>query len=136
MDLLSELECEFSSLREGSNLGVMEVRVGKETIRLEHPRVGIDFVAGTAENHVFVLPILAVTEVIGSFLPDQSPETLVEFLGARNSPVRVHLRSQDSLRTCWLLNLRGVWARVSSRNGISWIPMGSIHSLEVMAVDN
>lgn len=136
MDLITELESEFSALSTSAPVAQLLVRIGNETINLRFPELGTDYLCGVNADRLLVFPIARVTEILGSSIPEVNPRTMVEFLMSQRTPVRVSYRTDELSGSCWLLNVRPGWIRVSMTKGVSWLPLAAISRLEILAVDN
>ena len=136
MDLISELENEFNALTQAQPVSHIAVRVAGQIMKLELAQLGIDYLAGTIDRHLVIIPSPGVSQVMGSYLPEQTERSLVELLSGIRSPVRIRFKTATEDGACWLLNIRSNWIRVSGNRGISWIPLSAIQSIEVLAVDN
>ena len=136
MDLITELESEFSALTTSAPVAQLVVRIGNETINLRFPELGVDYLCGVSADRLLVFPIVRVTEILGSSIPEVNPRTMVEFLMSQRTPVRVSYRTDELSGSCWLLNVRPGWIRVSMTKGVSWLPLPAISRLEILAVDN
>lgn len=136
MDLITELESEFSTLAHNHPTTQLSVRLAQETVSLRFPELGVDYLSGFHQGRLWVIPVGSISEVYGSSLPEQKPVLLEEFLTSQRTPIRVRYRTKDSLGSCWLLNVQAAWLRVSLSKGISWMPLAAISHLEIVAVDN
>ena len=136
MDLISELENEFASLNEQQTPSWVRVRTGDAEHELRLPQLGTDFLAGLCAGRVLVIPIAKITHLEGPHLPIRTEQTLADFLERQKAPIRVRLSTSNNLASCWLLNIDGQWIRVAVAQGLSWVPIAAIQSLEIEAVDN
>lgn len=136
MDLISELESEFTSLTETQPLTQVVVKVGAQSHILRFPELGLDYLAGLANERLWVFPLATISELLGSALPSLHEQTLEQFLKSQRTPVRVRLSSNEDATNCWLLNISPGWVRVSMSKGVSWLPISSISRLEILPVDN
>ena len=136
MDLITELESEFSALSTSTPVVQLAVRISNETINLRFPELGNDYLCGVVSDRILVFPIGRVTEILGSALPEVNPRSMIDFLSAQRTPVRVSYRTAEQSGSCWLLNVRAGWIRVSMTKGVSWLPLAAISRLEILAVDN
>lgn len=136
MDLITELENEFASLNEQRTPSWVRVRTGDAERELRLPQLGIDYLAGLWEGRVLVIPITKINHLESPHLPIRTEQTLAEFLERQKTPIRVRLSTSTNLGTCWLLNIDGQWLRVAVAQGVSWVPIAAIQSLEIEAVDN
>ena len=136
MDLISELESELSALTEARPIATTAVRIEGGILELAFPELGLDYLAGLANQKLFVVPIGSIREILGSALPIRHERTLDDFLSSQRTPVRVKLSSAIDSTSCWLLNIDSGWIRVSSTKGISWLPISAIVALEILPVDN
>jgi hypothetical protein len=136
MDLITELENEFSALSEQIAPGTVVIRTGLHELELKLPQLGDDYVAGLSQGSVVIIPKRNIIEIRGAALPIRRQNTLEQFLGNQRTPVRVQLRTGEQIEQCWLLNIGEGWLRVAISRGISWVPIEAIQSLEIVAVDN
>lgn len=136
MDLISELESEFSSLTETHAVDRIQVRTGEAFDWLAFPELGIDYLAGLSDQKILVFPITAISAVMGSSLPKPQPITLEQFLERQKTPVRVSYQSGSVAASGWLLNVGPGWIRVAVAKELSWLPLAVISKLEIWAVDN
>lgn len=136
MDLITELENEFSALSEQIAPGTVVIRTRLHELELKLPQLGDDYVAGLSQGSVVIIPKRNIIEIRGAALPIRRQNTLEQFLGNQRTPVRVQLRTGEQIEQCWLLNIGEGWLRVAISRGISWVPIEAIQSLEIVAVDN
>lgn len=136
MDLITELENEFSALSEQIAPGTVVIRTRLHELELKLPQLGGDYVAGLFQGSVVIIPKRNIIEIRGAALPIRRQNTLEQFLGNQRTPVRVQLRTGEQIEQCWLLNIGEGWLRVAISRGISWVPIEAIQSLEIVAVDN
>lgn len=136
MDLITELENEFSALSETGPAGSALVRTDALDLELRLPQLGEDYVAGLALGALVIIPKRKVVEIRGAALPVRKAQTLEQFLTGQRTPVRVALNTERGLEQCWLLNVGEGWLRVAISTGISWVPIEAIQHLEIVAVDN
>lgn len=136
MDLITELETEFSALSEKGAPGSTLVRTATNELELRLPQLGDDYVSGLCLGSLVIIPRRNIIEIRGAALPARKEHTLEQFLTSRRTPVRVLVSTGSSLEQCWLLNVFDGWLRVAISTGISWVPIESIQSLEIVAVDN
>lgn len=136
MDLITELENEFSALSEQIAPGTVVIRTRLHELELKLPQLGGDYVAGLSQGSVVIIPKRNIIEIRGAALPIRRQNTLEQFLGNQRTPVRVQLRTGEQIEQCWLLNIGEGWLRVAISRGISWVPIEAIQSLEIVAVDN
>ena len=136
MDLITELENEFAALNESPAPSQVLVITDEAEYQLRMPQLGRDFLAGMEGAVVRVLPLSQALEIKGSYLPIRTDRTLEEFLTRQRTPIRLKLTTSDHSGNCWLLNVQDGWLRVALEKGLSWVPIGSIRSLEIVPVDN
>jgi hypothetical protein len=136
MNLITELENEFATLITPATPSVVIARVPGRDIELRLPQLGRDFLAGLNRTVITVIPLSTKLQIRGPHLPVRTDQSLVEFLIRQRTPIRLRLSSQGNQDTGWLLNVDADWIRVAMSEGISWVPLGSIEELEIMAVDN
>jgi hypothetical protein len=136
MDLITELESEFTALSQTPAPSHVLVLTREAEYALKLPQLGKDFLAGMEGLVVRVLPLSQALEIRGSYLPIRTDRTLEEFLTRQKTPIRVKLTTSDHMGNCWLLNVEDGWLRVALTKGLSWVPISSIQSLEIVPVDN
>lgn len=136
MDLITELENEFAAISERSMPAFVSVRTCHRELELKLPQLGLDYVAGLCAGTVVIIPSRNILEIRGAALPPRREQCLEQFLSGQRTPVRVQLHIDQNQQQCWLLNISQGWLRVALSRGISWVPMESIQSLEIVAVDN
>jgi hypothetical protein len=136
MDLITELENEFSALSEQGSPGSTVVRTESFELELRLPQLGDDYVAGLCLGALVIIPKRNIIELRSAVLPLRKELTLEQFLSSRRTPVRIQINTGRSLEHCWLLNVLEGWLRVGISTGISWVPIEAILSLEILAVDN
>jgi hypothetical protein len=136
MDLITELENEFSALSEQGSPGSTVVRTESFELELRLPQLGDDYVAGLCLGSLVIIPKRNIIELRSAALPLRKELTLEQFLTGRRTPVRIQINTGRSLEHCWLLNVLEGWLRVGISTGISWVPIEAILSLEILAVDN
>ena len=136
MDLITELENEFSDLSERGAPGSTLVRTAANELELRLPQLGDDYVSGLCLGSLVIIPMRNIIEIRGAALPARKENTLEQFLTSRRTPVRVLVSTELGLEQCWLLNVFDGWLRVAISTGISWVPIEAIESLEIVAVDN
>jgi hypothetical protein len=136
MDLITELESEFAALSESPAPSQVLVVTEDAEYQLRLPQLGRDFLAGMDGGVVRVLPLSRALEIRGSYLPIRTDRSLEEFLTRQRTPIRLKLKTSDHSGNCWLLNVQDCWLRVALAPGLSWVPIGSIRSLEIVPVDN
>lgn len=136
MDLITELETEFATLNEQQSPSCVRVRTEESVSELRLPQLGTDYLAGLCNGSVLVIPTSKILQLDSPHLPIRTEQTLVEFLGRQKTPIRLKLATKASLGACWLLNIDGDWLRVAVSQGLSWVPIAAIQSLEIQAVDN
>jgi hypothetical protein len=136
MDLITELENEFSALSEQGFPGTTLVRTETLELELRLPQLGHDYVAGLHLGVLVIIPKRNIIEIRGAALPLRKDHTLEQFLTSQRTPVRIQVNTGRSFEHCWLLNVMAGWLRVTISTGISWVPIDAIQSLEILAVDN
>lgn len=136
MDLITELENEFSALSQPGSAGCALVRTDALELELRLPQLGEDYVAGLALGALVIIPKRNVVEIRGAALPARKAQSLEQFLTGQRTPVRVSLKTERGLEQCWLLTVGEGWLRVAISTGISWVPIEAIQRLEIVAVDN
>jgi hypothetical protein len=136
MDLITELENEFSALSLQSAPGSVLVRTWSQQFELRLPKLGDDYVAGLCNGALVIIPKRNVVEIRGAALPLRREHSLEQFLSGQRTPVRISLGAGQRIEQCWLLNVGEGWLRVAIATGISWVPIETIQSLEIVAVDN
>jgi hypothetical protein len=136
MDLITELENEFAALNDPPTPNHVVVLTREAEYQLRLPQLGSDFLAGMEGAVVRVLPLTQALEIRGSYLPIRTDRTLEEFLNRQRTPIRLKLNTSDHRGNCWLLNVESGWIRVALASGLSWVPISSITSLEIVPVDN
>jgi hypothetical protein len=136
MDLITELENEFAALNESPAPSHVLVLTQEAEYQLRLPQLGRDFLAGMDGAVVRVLPLSQSLEIRGSYLPIRTDRSLEEFLNRQRTPIRLRLNTADHNGNCWLLNVEDGWIRVALASGLSWVPISSIRSLEIVPVDN
>jgi len=136
MDLINELENEFNALSESKPPAVITLRSETREYEIRLPQLGKDFIVGLWSKGVIVFPIGNVSEIRSASLPLRIDLTLEDFLDRQRLPVRIRLRSMQPVGECWLLNSKEGWLRVAISQGVSWIPLSAVQSLEILAVDN
>lgn len=136
MDLITELENEFSALSEPGSAGSALVRTDTLELELRLPQLGEDYVAGLALGVLVIIPKRNILEIRGAALPARKVQSLEQFLTGQRTPVRVALNTERGIEQCWLLNVAQGWLRVAISTGISWVPIEAIQRLEIVAVDN
>jgi len=136
MDLLTELETEFATLNELKSPSYVRVVSEDAAYDLRLPQLGTDYIAGLWGGNVLVIPTAKILQLDNPNLPTRTEQTLVEFVRRQKAPIRLRLATNASLGQCWLLNIDGDWLRVAISRGLSWVPIASIQSLEIQAVDN
>ena len=134
MEIIRELVDQFES-EQSLAARKSTVDVGSETLELEGISGGSDFLLGSREGDLVAIPLLAVQEIVGGNPTDIGSVTLAGFLASRRLPVRLACRVGSEVRKCWLLNIKGAWLRVSSRSGVSWLPLQSLLYAEVGEVE-
>lgn len=136
MDLITELENEFSALNEQQSPSWVRVRTIDTEHELRLPQLGIDYLAGLCAGRVLVIPTSQIVHLESPQLPIKTEQKLIDFLERQKTPIRIRLATSTNLGSCWLLNIDGPWLRVAVAQGLSWVPISAIQSLEIEAVDN
>ena len=136
MEMIHQLEEQFDSLSQKPTPQMVLVVSRGQDYELRLPQLGEDFVAGLIKGLVLVIPSAQVSQIRGPNLPATSGETLSDFLARQRTPIRVHLSTNDSATTCWLLNVEDGWLRVAQAHEVIWVPIEAIKKLEIVAVDN
>lgn len=135
MELIRELENDLLGPSETSAPALVTLRTSSGECDLRLPQLGSDYMAGLSQGVLLVVPLTKVLEIRGSQLPLQVDRTLVEFLAHQRTPVRLRLNSEVG-GDCWLLNIEASWLRIAIAQGVSWVPLCAIRSIEILPVEN
>jgi hypothetical protein len=135
MDLISELESELLGTSEAASPTSVRLRTSSGEFELRMPQLGDDYVAGLTFGVLVVVPMTSVLEIRGSQLPHRVELNIFEFLAKQRTPVRLRLNSEAG-GDCWLLNIDQMWLRIAIAQGVSWVPLSTVRSLEILPVDN
>ena len=135
MNLISEFENELLGSAEVSAPASVKLRTLGGEFELRMPQLGSDYIAGLSHGQLVLVPLTNVLEIRGSQLPVSVEQTMVEFLARQRTPVRVRLNSEAG-GDCWLLNVEQSWLRIAIAQGVSWVPLSAISSMEISPVDN
>ena len=134
MDFLEELEEQF---KVGTTLGPELVVIhGPERTSITNAFLGVDFIAGVCLKGAIAIPLSAISQTLGSELPESRNTSLNQFLSAQKTPVRLEYQSHEALTRCWLLNVLENWLRVATPSGVGWIPIQSLKLVRINPVDN
>lgn len=136
MDLITELDSEFSEPTANHSPSFVQVRFANGLHQLRLPQLGLDYLAGLANGSVLVIPLSKIVQLECTHLPARTEQSMLEFLQRQRTPIRIQLATDSSIGSCWLLNVEGEWLRVAIAQGLSWVPLAAIQSLEIQAVDN
>lgn len=136
MDLVTEIENEFSARSESPAPGGLLVKTALTRSHLRLQQLGLDYVAGLNGGVLVIFPTRNIQEIQGASLPQLREQSLNQLLGSQKAPVRINLRTGELVRQCWLLNIQDGWLRVAISKGLSWVPLQAVESIEILAVDN
>jgi hypothetical protein len=136
MDLITELENEFAALSEDSAPDTISVKVVTRELQLRLPQLGLDYLAGLSAGTVVIIPKRNISAIHGTSLPLRRKHTLEQFLAYQRTPIRVRLNTGSTSQHCWLLNLQPGWLRVTTSEGLAWVPIEAVELMEIVAVDN
>ena len=136
MDMIEELEAEFSALRTRKSSISAVVQTGAASEVLDQLSVGIDFVAGVNKTGLILIPTTEVQRISSNLIPDQSEIRLEEFLSKQRSPVRLEFRAGAILATSWLLSVQGNWLQVAASDGVIWVPRSALTRVWIGPVEN
>lgn len=135
MELIRELENDLLGPSETSTPALVTLRTSSGDCDLQMPQLGNDYLAGLSHGVLVVVPLTNVLEIRGSQLPMRVDRTIVEFLARQRTPVRLRLNSEVG-GDCWLLNIEASWLRIAIAQGVSWVPLCAIRSIEILPVEN
>ena len=135
MDLISEIENELLGVSDATSPTSVKLRTSSGECELRMPQLGDDYLAGINFGVLVVVPLSSVLEIRGSQLPLRVEQNIYEFLAKQRTPVRLRLNSEAG-GDCWLLNIDQKWLRIAIAQGVSWVPLSTVRSIEILPVDN
>ena len=136
MDLISEIENELLGVSDATSPTSVKLRTSSGECELRMPQLGDDYLAGINFGVLVVVPLSSVLEIRGSQLPPRVEQNIFEFLAKQRTPVRLRLNSEAGGGHCWLLNIEQKWLRIAIAQGVSWVPLSTVRSIEILPVDN
>lgn len=136
MEISTELEEQVAGHLSRVDLGSIIVVTAWEQFELIDPRCGQDFIFGEVDGSTVLIPLSRIRLLSGSTPPLQQDLSLEEFLSNQRMPVKIRYRIQGQVATCWMLNVMNPWLRISSVNGIAWLPLAAVEfaRIEVAAL--
>lgn len=135
MELMNELEADLLGSSETTFPTFVSIKTLSGDCDLRMPQLGTDYLAGLSNGVLVVVPLRNVLEIQGSRLPVFVDRNMIEFLERQRTPIRLRLYSGVG-GDCWLLNIEASWLRIALGQGVSWVPLCSIQSIEILPVDN
>lgn len=126
MEIIRELEEEFSARRLANGLSRIALRTSARLYNLDEARLASDFVLGRSGNRIYFFPNQSITEVSGIEVQSSMQEHLISILGSQRQPVKLLLTNGTETQSAWLLNVEGPWLRVAGQDGVLWIPIARL----------
>lgn len=126
MEIIRELEEEFSARRLANGLSRIALRTSARLYNLDEARLASDFVLGRSGNRIYFFPNHSITEVSGIEVQSSMQEHLISILGSQRQPVKLLLTNGTETQSAWLLNVEGPWLRVAGQDGVLWIPIARL----------
>lgn len=126
MEISTELEEQVAGHLSRVDIGSIFVVTAWDRFELFAPRCGQDFIFGEFQGSTVLIPLAKIRLLSGSTPPIQQDLSLEEFLSSQRLPVKIRYRIQGQSAACWLLNVMTPWLRISSLNGIAWLPMAAV----------
>lgn len=126
MEIIRELEEEFSARRLANGLSRIALRTSARLYTLDEARLASDFVLGRSGNRIYFFPNHSITEVSGIEVQSSVQEHLISILGSQRQPVKLLLTNGTETQSAWLLNVEGPWLRVAGQDGVLWIPIARL----------
>ena len=122
MEIITELEEEFSAKRGTGNLAPLEIKTHRGNFCLDEATVGLNFILGRRGNRVYFFPNHSISEVTGLDFQHFISESLEAVLAQQKQPVKLQLSAGEETRIAWLLNVERNWMRVAGQEGVLWMP--------------
>lgn len=136
MDMIEELEAEFSELRTKKSATAALIKTQDGEIPLERISLGSDFVAGITKLGLTLIPVTEIVKISAKLIPAASELRLIEFLNQQRNPVRISYRDRSVITSSWLLSVQGFWLRVAATEGVQWLPLNSVMQVQINPVEN
>jgi hypothetical protein len=126
MEIIRELEEEFSAKRWANSLGRTSVRTSSNVFHLDEARLAPDFVLGRSGNRIYFFPNPTIFELSGIEVKQSIDDKLASILSEQRQPVKLLLSNGPDTDWAWLLNVEGQWLRVAGQAGVIWIPLSRL----------
>ena len=121
-----ELEEQVAGHLSRVDIGSIFVVTAWDRFELFAPKCGQDFIFGQVEGSTVLIPLEKIRLLSGSTPPTKQDLSLEDYLLGQRLPVKIRYRIQGQSEACWLLNVMHPWLRISSVNGIAWLPMAAV----------
>jgi len=126
MEIIRELEEEFSARRLANGLGRIRLRTFANLYNLDEARLASDFVLARSGNRIYFFPNHSISEVSGIEIHQALQQSLTITLAEQRQPVKLLLSYNTDTQSAWLLNVEGEWLRVAGQEGVLWIPISRL----------
>jgi len=131
MEILREIEDELEAINQPKGACVIEVLTDFDTHSLIELHQGLDFLMGTSEQGVVIIPIASVREMFGFDPSSRSESLLADLLAAQKTPVRIHYRIFNQRCAAWLLSTSSPWLRLAHPQGVVSVPMANLDFAQI-----
>ena len=126
MEIISELEDEFTARRLANFQGRISLRTARQSHLLDEAKIAQDLILGRSGNRIYFFPNHSIVEVSGVAVQTPLQQTIARALSEQRQPVKLTLTCNSETQSAWLLNVEGEWLRLAGNAGVLWVPLARL----------